>query len=230
MGDVPSPEDEVKQPSDQPGAGARSARHDRQIELLCHGPARDRNGRHGMELVPVRALEWRADDQLQPGERRTRRVDGSVDPRRTADSARRRDVHRLDSCVRERRHELSEFYFKRFRPSSTRGRRVGGDQAAEDSLRPAHSLRDAAIPPCRSGQRRGAGADRGGGDGRGEGRQPRSDNYVLAVVLFAFVAVLCRHQHQARRRSLPGRDRRVGLHDLRRDADLARDLPVSISV
>ena len=68
-----------------------------------------------MELVPIGPLEWRADDQLQQGERRTRRVHGAVDPRRTAAQLDVATFIAWTGAYAANNTTLSDFYFKRFR-------------------------------------------------------------------------------------------------------------------
>ena len=121
---------------------------------------------------------------------------------------------------------LSDFYFKRFRAEFKPA--VDAWVATKPLKNPAAPLTPFAMPQyhlAAQGKARALARTAEAATREAKIDNQRSDNYVLAVVLFASVAVLCRHQHQARGRPLPRLDRRIGLHALLRDTDLARDVP-----
>ena len=171
MSDVPTPDD-----TQSPGlaaAGARSARHDRTIELLV--TVLLAIATVATAWSSYQSARWSGVQTINFSRANAARVES------TAQSTLAGQQTQLDVATfiawtgaYAASDEDAQRLLLQAIPGrvQARRRRLGGHQAVEEPRRPAHSLRDASVPPCRSGQGPGAGADGGDGDGRGEGRQP----------------------------------------------------------
>ena len=186
MGDVPSPEDEVKQPSDQPGAGARSARHDRQIELLV--TVLLAIATVATAWSSYQSARWSGVQTINFSRANAARVES------TAQSTLAGQQTQLDvatfiawtAAYASDDTTLSEFYFKRFRPEFKPA--VDAWAATKPLKTPGAPLTPFAMPQYRLAAQGNAEAlARTAEAATAEAKvdNQRSDNYVLAVVLFA---------------------------------------------
>lgn len=185
MADVPTPE-EAQQRSDQAAARARSARHDRQIELLV--TVLLAIATVATAWSSYQSARWSGVQTINFSRANAARVES------TAQSTLAGQQTQLDvatfiawtGAYAANDTTLSDFYFKRFRPEFKPA--VDAWVATKPLKNPAAPLTPFAMPQYRlAAQEKAQALTRTAEAATAEAKvdNQRSDNYVLAVVLFA---------------------------------------------
>ena len=180
--------------------GAAAAAERDWVEIVATVLLVGRRGGHGVEQLPGGPVERRAGQDGEPGERDARRGGASAGPGRGPDRGRRGDVHPVGGRQRARRRRaegLLRGALPRRVQAGVRG--VAGHRSARHGRRAAHAVRDGRVP-ARGRRARPRSSTREAEVLAAQVRRniQRSTNYVLGRDAVRGVAVLRRHEHEAR--------------------------------